>query len=118
MQVEQFLQESDSALDITGTSAPMVLKERIEGRGHRDSNWGVIPLHLYAASALAGNIQGVLAVAASEAADIADASTLWENIDGGDLATFVDGGCTALFAPFTHIRLNVTAGTCRARAWK
>lgn len=118
MEVVQFLQQSDEDIDIAGTSAPVSLKQPVEGRAHRDSNWGVIPLHIYAAAGATGSIQGVLATGANEAADTDDATGLWENIDGGDLSNFSSGGCTALFAPFTHIRLNVTAGTVRARAWK
>ena len=118
MEVTQILQESDSALDITATSAAISLKQPIEGRAHRDSNWGVFPIHIYAAAGVTGNVQGVLAANATEAADIDDATGLWENIDGGDLSAFSAGGCIALFAAFTHIRLNVTAGTLRARIWK
>lgn len=119
MEVVQFVLESDEDdLDIVATSAPVDLREPIEGRGHKDSNWGVSPIHIYAASDLTGNIQGVLAFDATLAADTHDSTGLWEDIDGGDLSAFVAGGCTALFAPFTHVRLNVTAGTCRARIWK
>ena len=82
MQVEQLLQESDSALDITATSAPVDLRQPIEGRGHRDRNWGISPIHIYAAAGLTGSIQGVLAADATLAADIDDATGLWEDIDG------------------------------------
>ena len=118
MVVEQFLQFSDDEEDITGTSHPIVLKQPIEGRGHKDSNWGRFPLFLYEAAGLAGSIEGVLADPETEDADIDDATGLWETIDGGDLATWAGGGCTAMFAPFTHIRLNVSAGTTKARIWK
>ena len=119
MEVVQFVLESDNDdLDIVAESEPIELKQPIEDRGHRDSNWGVSPIHLYAAAALEGTIQGVLATKATEAADIHVDTGLWEDIDGGDLSNFASGGCTALFAPFTHIRLNVTAGTTRARIWK
>ncbi len=119
MEVAQFVLESDNDdLDIVATSAPMELKQPVEGKAHRDSNWGVIPIHIYAASGVTGSIQGVLAVKATEAADIHDSTGLWKDIDGGDLSNWASGGCTALFAPFTHIRFNVTAGTLRARAWK
>ena len=118
MEVVQFLQFSNSALDITGRSAAIDLRQPIEGRGHRDSNWGISPIHIYAAADLEGSIQGVLASNAFLAADIDDTTGLWKDIDGGDLSNWATGGCTALFAPFTHVRLNVTAGTARARIWK
>lgn len=116
MEVTQFVLNLDNNdLDIVATSAPIEIQQHIEGEGHREGNWGISPLHIYAASSLAGSIQGVLA---TDDADIHDSTGLWQDIDGGDLAAFVSGGCTAMFAPYTHIRLNVTAGTCRARIWK
>ena len=59
---------------------------------------------------LAGSFQAINATAD---ADILEASTKWANIDGGDLANWLAGGCSVLKAPYSHIRVKLTSGKCK-----
>lgn len=107
MQVEQMKMITTGVDEITGHSVAFDIRDIKSGNG------GVIPLHFYAGDTLVtGTIQAVNAL---EAADYADASTLWADIEGSDLSLYDPMGCTCLYAPYTHIRLNVTAGSIKCR---
>ena len=118
MKVVQLLQFSDQAELIAATSEAVDIRQPIEGRGHPNSNFGVIPIHIYSVTTPVGFIEGVIAEDATLAADIHDSTGLWVPIDGGDLSAWPSGRCVAMFAPFTHIRVNMSSGSVKMRVWK
>ena len=105
-------QLSDNDLALTSVSKAIKLLDFDRSIGDMNNNPIEIGINIHGASGdLAGNIEGVCATAAG---DIAEASTKWSPIEGGDLSQWVTTGiCTVIKAPYTHIRVKPTAGSCK-----
>jgi len=82
-------------------------------RPHHGANYSQpVAIQLLACdAALAGNIQ--VAIQDGSLDLTADAS--WSPVENGDLSLYASvGGGLVLVAPFTHLRLKVSAGDCEA----
>lgn len=105
MTAYEFTDYSDGTTTIDGTSSAMNV---------RASVYTGVPytVQITDSSSSVGVIQGLIYV---DSGDDGDSSSIWEDIEGG---TISGDGVFSFYAPFTHIRVNLTSGTCKARILK
>jgi hypothetical protein len=102
MNVRQISDYSDGTTTINGTSIAIPLNsDRYKGEP--------FTVQIYDGSSPVGTIQGIIY---NSTGDDADTSTLWQDLTNG---TISDDGFFSFYAPVTHIRVNLTSGTCKAR---
>ena len=102
MKIKKFTDYSDGSETIDGTSSAMPINYP-EYKGTPYS------IQITSSSSAVGTIQGLIYV---DATDTADASALWQDLDGG---TISGNGVFPVYAPVTHVRIKLTSGTCSAR---
>lgn len=102
MKIKEFTDYSDGSETIDGTSLAMPIN-------YPEYKGAPYSIQITDSSSAVGAIQGLIYV---DTTDTADASALWQNLTGG---TISGNGIFSLFAPVTHIRINLSSGTCKAR---
>ena len=88
------------------TSVPICLEDIRPKDGFSSSH--PVAIQFLATSGLAGTVQ----VCNQDGSLTLTASASWSTAT--DLSLYTSGGSCVLVAPFTHLRLNVTAGTTEA----
>ena len=95
---------SSSETTIIGTSNPINNYDEVSGTVLLP-----VTIQIYDSSSAVGTIQGVVATSAS---DYADTSTVWQSLTDGDIS----GNATFhIYAPMTHLRVNITTGSCKVK---
>ena len=100
--VVEFTDYSDSTETINGTSNAINLNYP----GYTGLPYTV---QITDSSSAVGALQGLIYV---DSTDTGDSSAIWQDLTDG---TISGNGMFSIFAPMTHVRVNLSSGTCKAR---